>query len=189
MLGTRRHRFGNVVGHVKGVVDTASLSAWASQYDAGVTWADLEWLKRRWGGKLILKGITCVADARAAVDVGADAVVVSNHGGRQLDGGQSAIASLPSIADAIGTRAEVHMDSGIRSGQDVLRALALGARATYIGRAYLYGLGAAGQAGVASCLHIIRDELDRTMAMCGVRNVRDVDRSIIASMPPACEVR
>jgi L-lactate dehydrogenase (cytochrome) len=183
MLGTRRHRFGNVVGHAKGVEDTASLSAWASQYDGSATWKDVEWLKRIWGGKLILKGITSVDDARSAVEVGADAIVVSNHGGRQLDGSPSAIASLRPVVDAVGHRLEVHMDGGIRSGQDVLRAVALGAHGTYVGRAFLYGLAAAGEAGVTRCLEIIKDELSRTMGLCGVRDVGDVGPHILANLP------
>lgn len=179
MLATSRHYFGNVVGHVEGVRDISSLSAWASQYDSTVTWKDIKDIRRKWPGKLILKGITCPVDAQHAVDSGADAIVVSNHGGRQLDGAPSAIASLPGVVQAVGDQVEVHMDSGIRSGQDVLRALALGARGVYIGRAFLYGLGAAGEYGVLRCLEIICDELSRTMGMCGVTDIRSVSRDIL----------
>ena len=183
MLGTKRRQFGNIVGHVEGVSDMGSLAAWtASQFDPRLSWADVEWIKRRWGGKLILKGIQDVEDARLAVDSGADAVIVSNHGGRQLDGAQSSIEALPAIVDAVGSRIEVHMDGGIRSGQDVLKAWALGARGTYIGRAFLYGLGAMGESGVTRCLEIIHKELDLTMAFCGHTDLRHVDRHIL--LPP-----
>ena len=143
------------------------------------SWADVEWVKKRWDGKLVLKGILDVEDARLAADSGADALVVSNHGGRQLDGAPSSIAALPAIAQAVGPRIEVWMDGGIRSGQDVLKAVALGAKGTMIGRAFLYGLGAYGEAGVTRCLEIIRNELDLTMAFCGRTDIRDVDRSIL----------
>jgi L-lactate dehydrogenase (cytochrome) len=180
MLGTRRHGFGNIIGHASAVSDMSSLSAWtAQQFDPALSWADVEWIKRRWGGKLILKGIMDPEDARLAADSGADALIVSNHGGRQLDGAQSSIGALPAIVAAVGDRIEVHMDGGIRSGQDVIRALALGAKGVYIGRPFLYGLGAQGQAGVRTCLEIIRNELDLTMAFCGVRDVRAVDRNIL----------
>lgn len=180
MLGTRRRHFGNIVGHVKGVDDMSSLSAWtAQQFDPRLTWDDVAWIKNRWGGKLVLKGIMDPEDARRAVASGADALIVSNHGGRQLDGAPSAIQALPPIVDAVGSRIEVWMDGGIRSGQDVLRAIALGARGTLIGRAFLYGLGALGQAGVTRCLDIIRNELDLTMALCGRTDIRDVNRSIL----------
>lgn len=150
MLGTRRRGFGNIVGHVKGVDDMGSLSEWtARQFDPRLNWGDVEWIKRRWGGKLVLKGILDAEDARLAADSGADALVVSNHGGRQLDGAPSTISALPAIVEAVGERIEVWLDSGIRSGQDVLKAIALGARGTMIGRPYLYGLGALGQAGDA----------------------------------------
>ena len=183
MLGTRRRAFGNVVGHVKGVTDMASLSAWTSQqFDPTLTWADLEWIKQRWGGKLILKGIMDPEDARLAAESGADALVVSNHGGRQLDGAPSSISALPAIADAVGSRIEVWMDGGIRSGQDVLKAVALGAKGTLIGRPYLYGLGALGEAGVTRCLEIIHRELEVTMGFCGRTDIRDVDRTIL--LPP-----
>jgi L-lactate dehydrogenase (cytochrome) len=183
MLGTRRRAFGNVVGHVKGVTDMASLSAWTSQqFDPTLTWADLEWIKQRWGGKLILKGIMDPEDGRLAAESGADALIVSNHGGRQLDGAPSSISALPAIADAVGSRIEVWMDGGIRSGQDVLKAVALGAKGTLIGRPYLYGLGALGEAGVTRCLEIVHRELEVTMGFCGRTDVREVDRDIL--MPP-----
>jgi len=180
MLGTRRRSFGNIVGHVKGVDDMASLAAWTNaQFDPTLSWADVEWIKRRWGGPLVLKGILDAQDARRAVDCGADAIVVSNHGGRQLDGAPSAIRALPAIADAVGRETEVWLDSGVRSGQDVLKARALGARGTMIGRAFLYGLGAFGEAGVTRVLQIIRRELDLTMAFCGRTHIDDVDASIL----------
>jgi L-lactate dehydrogenase (cytochrome) len=180
MLGTRRHTFGNIVGHAKGVGDLSSLSSWtAEQFDPRLSWADVEWIKKRWGGKLILKGIMDVEDARLAADSGADALIVSNHGGRQLDGAPSSIRALPPIVDAVGSRIEVWMDGGIRSGQDVLKAIALGAKATMIGRPFLYGLGALGEAGVTLCLEIIRKELDLTMAFCGRTDIRAVDRNIL----------
>jgi L-lactate dehydrogenase (cytochrome) len=183
MLGTKRRGFGNVLGHVKGVTDMGSLSAWTSQqFDPSLTWADVDWIKARWGGRLILKGIMDAEDARLAVAHGADALVVSNHGGRQLDGAPSAISALPAIVAAVGGRAEVWMDGGIRSGQDVLKAVALGARGTLLGRPYLYGLGALGEAGVTRCLEIIQRELELTMAFCGRTDVRHVDRSIL--LPP-----
>jgi L-lactate dehydrogenase (cytochrome) len=182
MLGTRRRHFGNIVGHVKGVDDMSSLSSWtAQQFDPRLSWDDVAWIKNRWGGKLVLKGIMDPEDARRAVASGADALIVSNHGGRQLDGAPSAIRALPPIVDAVGSRIEVWMDGGIRSGQDVLKAIALGARGTLIGRAFLYGLGALGEAGVTRCLEIIRSELDVTMAMCGRTDIRDVNQSILWS--------
>jgi L-lactate dehydrogenase (cytochrome) len=180
MLGTPRRQFGNIVGHVKGVSDMANLSAWtAEQFDPQLNWGDVEWIKKRWGGKLIIKGIQDVEDAKLAADSGADALIVSNHGGRQLDGAQSSIEALPAIAAEVGSRIEVHMDGGIRSGQDVLKAWALGARGTYIGRAFLYGLGAMGGEGVTKALQIIHKELDLTMAFCGRTKIADVDRSIL----------
>ena len=180
MLGTRRHNFGNIVGHVQGVGDVSSLSAWtAEQFDPTLSWADVEWVKNRWGGKLILKGILDVEDAQLAVASGADALVVSNHGGRQLDGAPSSIAALPAIADAVGSQIEVWLDGGIRSGQDVFKAWALGARGTLIGRAFLYGLGAMGEAGVTRCLQIIYRELELTMAFCGHTNLQNVDRRVL----------
>ncbi|MDE2293889.1 MAG: alpha-hydroxy-acid oxidizing protein [Gammaproteobacteria bacterium] len=180
MLRTPRRSFGNIVGHVRGVEDMASLSAWTNtQFDPHLNWKDVEWIKRRWGGKLILKGILDAQDARLAADSGADALVVSNHGGRQLDGAPSTIEALPAVVDAVGSTIEVWMDSGIRSGQDVLKALALGARGTLIGRAFLYGLGALGEAGVRRCLELIRNELDLTMAFCGFTDIRAIDRTAL----------
>ena len=180
MLGTPRRQFGNIVGHVTGVADMSSLSSWtASQFDPALNWGDVEWIKQRWGGKLILKGIQDVEDAKLAVQSGADALIVSNHGGRQLDGAQSSIEALPSIVQAVGSQIEVHMDGGVRSGQDVLRARALGARGVYIGRPFLYGLGAMGEAGVTKCLEIIHKELDISMAFCGHTQIDTVDKSIL----------
>jgi L-lactate dehydrogenase (cytochrome) len=180
MLGTSRRTFGNIVGHAKGVADLTSLSAWTGeQFDPTLTWSDVEWVKKRWGGKLILKGVMDVEDARLAADSGADALIVSNHGGRQLDGANSSIRALPAIADAVGSRIEVWMDGGIRSGQDVLKAIALGAKGTLIGRPFMYGLGALGEEGVTLCLDIIRKELDVSMALCGRSRLADVDRSIL----------
>jgi L-lactate dehydrogenase (cytochrome) len=180
MLGTSRREFGNIVGHVKGVENMGSLSAWtAQQFDPRLNWGDVEWIKKRWGGKIILKGIQDAEDARLAVESGADAMIVSNHGGRQLDGAQSSIEALPAIVDAVGKQIEVHMDGGIRSGQDVLKARALGAQGTYIGRAFLYGLGAMGQPGVEKALQIIHNELDLTMAFCGRTQMDTVDKSIL----------
>ncbi len=180
MLGTKRHSFGNIVGHAKGVGDLSSLSSWtAEQFDPALSWADVEWIKKRWGGKLILKGIMDAEDARLAVNSGADAMIVSNHGGRQLDGAPSSINALPAIADAVGSDIEVWMDGGIRSGQDVLKAWALGARGTLIGRSFLYGLGAMGEAGVTKALEILSKELEITMAFCGHTDIRTVDRGIL----------
>ena len=180
MLGTRRRTFGNIVGHVENVGDPASLFAWtAQQFDPTLSWADVAWVKERWGGKLVLKGILDVEDAKLAVASGADAIVVSNHGGRQLDGAPSSISALPAIADAVGSQIEVWMDGGIRSGQDVLKAWALGARGTLIGRAFLYGLGAMGEAGVTRALEIIAKELDLTMAFCGHTDIQRVDRRVL----------
>ncbi|WP_297726315.1 alpha-hydroxy acid oxidase [Limnohabitans sp. Rim8] len=180
MLGTPRRQFGNIVGHVSGVADMSSLSSWtASQFDPCLNWGDVEWIQKRWGGKLILKGIQDVEDAKLAVQSGADALIVSNHGGRQLDGAQSSIEALPAIVDAVGTQIEVHMDGGIRSGQDVLKACALGAKGVYIGRSMLYGLGAMGEEGVTKALEIIHKELDLTMAFCGRMQMDTVDKSIL----------
>ena len=180
MLGTKRHGFGNIIGHVKGVENMGSLSEWtAKQFDPALNWGDVEWIKKRWGGKIILKGIQDVEDARLGVNSGADALIVSNHGGRQLDGAESSIRALPAIVDAVGKQIEVHMDGGIRSGQDVLKARALGAQGTYIGRSFLYGLGAMGEAGVDKVLEIIHKELDLTMAFCGHTNINTVDKSIL----------
>ena len=180
MAGTPRRKFGNIHGHVKGVTDMSNLGAWtADQFDPRLNWGDVEWIKRRWGGKIIIKGIMEPEDARLAVNSGADALIVSNHGGRQLDGAPSSISALPAIVDAVGTQTEVWMDGGIRSGQDVLKAWALGARGTMIGRAMAYGLGAAGEAGVTRALQILHKELDVTMAFCGHTNIQTVDRNIL----------
>lgn len=180
MLRTKNHSFGNIVGHAKGVSDLSSLSSWtAEQFDPQLNWNDVEWIRNLWGGPLILKGILDIEDARMAARTGADAIIVSNHGGRQLDGAPSSIEVLPSIADAVGDQIEIHMDGGIRSGQDVLKAKCLGAQGTYIGRPFLYGLGADGKAGVTKALEIIRHELDVTMALCGKRDINSLDASII----------
>lgn len=180
MLGTRRRNFGNIVGHVKDVTDIGTLGEWtAKQFDPRLSWADVEWIKQRWSGKLILKGVMDVEDARIAADSGADALVVSNHGGRQLDGAPSTISALPAIADAVGSRIEVWVDGGIRSGQDVLKAWAAGARGTLIGRSFLYGLGALGEAGVTRALEIIARELDLSMAFCGHTDIQHVGRDVL----------
>jgi L-lactate dehydrogenase (cytochrome) len=180
MAGTKRRTFGNIVGHAKGVGDLASLTAWANeQFDQQLSWKDVEWIKQRWGGKLILKGILDKEDAIMAANSGADAIIVSNHGGRQLDGAPSSISVLEQIADTVGDKIEVHMDGGIRSGQDVLRALCLGAKGVYIGRAFLYGLGAHGKAGVTKALEIIRKELDTTLALCGKRDILDAGKDML----------
>ncbi len=182
MLGTRRRTFGNIVGHAKGVSDTLGFSEWVSrQFDRTVSWDDVQWLKRRWGGKLVVKGIMDARDARRAIDAGADAIVVSNHGGRQLDGAPSTIKALPEIAAGVPGSIDLYLDGGIRSGQDVLRALALGARGVFIGRAYLYGLGAAGETGVARCLDIVRRELEATMALCGLPHIRDAGPDLLVN--------
>lgn len=175
MLGTKRRSFGNIVGHAKGVSDPSSLSTWTSEaFDPALNWDRIAQFKEWWGGKVIVKGIMDAEDARRAADIGADAIVVSNHGGRQLDGAVSSIRMLPSIVEAVGKDVEIHLDSGIRSGQDVLKALALGAKSTYIGRAYTYGLGAMGQAGVTKALEVIHKELDVTMALCGETDVKNL---------------
>ena len=177
MAGTKRRSFGNIVGHAKSVTDLSSLSSWtAEQFDPQLSWKDVEWIRERWGGKLILKGILDEEDARMSLSTGADAIIVSNHGGRQLDGAPSSISMLPRIVDAVGDRTEVHLDGGIRSGQDVLKALCYGAKGTYIGRPFLYGLGAGGKAGVTRALEIIRKELDVTLALCGERDVKSLSR-------------
>ncbi|MGO4436525.1 alpha-hydroxy acid oxidase [Rhizobium sp. RAF56] len=181
MLQTKRRSFGNIVGHAKNVSDLSSLSSWtAEQFDPQLSWDDVAWIKERWGGPLIIKGILDVEDAEAAARTGADAIIVSNHGGRQLDGAPSSISMLPRIVDAVGDKVEVHLDGGIRSGQDVLKAVALGAKGTFIGRPFLYGLGAMGKEGVSLALGIIRKEMDITMALCGKRDINDVNSSIIA---------
>jgi len=180
MLGTKNRDFGNIVGHVKGVENMASLSAWtAGQFDPTLSWEEVEWIKNQWGGKLILKGILDAEDAKLARDVGADAIIVSNHGGRQLDGAPSSIRALPAIVQAVGKDLEVWLDSGIRSGQDVIKALALGAKGTMIGRSYIYGLGAMGEPGVTKALEIIANELDLTLAFCGMTDVRQVNSNIL----------
>mgnify|MGYP003971936495 FL=1 len=175
MLGTKRRQFGNIVGHAKGVKDTSSLSSWtAEQFDPALDWNKIAKLKKAWGGKVILKGILDAEDAKMALSVGADAIIVSNHGGRQLDGALSSIRALPSILEAVGDKIEVHFDGGIRSGQDVLKALSLGAKGTYIGRAFIYGLGAMGEAGVTQALTVIQKELETTMALCGHTQIDDL---------------
>ncbi|NBV60411.1 MAG: alpha-hydroxy-acid oxidizing protein [Rhodobacteraceae bacterium] len=180
MLGAKRRHFGNIVGHVQGVSDTANLAAWtAEQFDPTLDWDKIAKIKQEWGGKVILKGILDAEDAKMAMQVGADAVIVSNHGGRQLDGALSSIRALPSILDAVGDQTEVHLDSGIRSGQDVLKAVAMGAKGTYIGRAFVYGLGAMGQAGVTKALEVIHKEMDITMALCGRRRIEELGRDIL----------
>jgi L-lactate dehydrogenase (cytochrome) len=178
MLGTKNRQFGNIVGHAKGVGDIASLNEWANhQFDQTLDWSSVEFIRKNWGGKLILKGINDVDDARIAAKLGADAIIVSNHGGRQLDGAPATIDMLGPIVDAVGDKIEVHFDSGIRTGMDIVKALALGAKGTYLGRAYIYGLGAAGEAGVTRAIEIIRKEMDTTMALCGIRDVKDLSRN------------
>ena len=180
MLGTKNREFGNIVGHVDGISDTSQLGAWtAEQLDPSLDWGKIAKIKEMWGGKVILKGILDAEDAKMALKVGADAIIVSNHGGRQLDGAMSSIKMLPSILDAVGDQIEVHLDSGIRSGQDVLKAVAMGAKGTYIGRAYIYGLGAMGQAGVSKALEVIHKELDISMALCGKRKISELDQDVL----------
>lgn len=180
MLGTRRRGFGNIIGHVDSVDGMGSLARWtAGQFDPTLSWDDVKWIKDRWGGKLILKGIIDAEDARLAVRSGADALIVSNHGGRQLDGAPASIDALPAIVDAVDGNIEIWMDGGIRTGQDVFKALALGASGTLIGRAYIYGLGALGEAGVTKSLQIIANELDLTMAFCGLRDINEVTEKVI----------
>ncbi|MBU2983379.1 alpha-hydroxy-acid oxidizing protein [Lentibacter algarum] len=180
MLGTKRRFFGNIVGHAKGVENASSLSTWTSEaFDQSLDWARIKQFRKMWKGPLIIKGIMDARDAKEALNVGADAIIVSNHGGRQLDGALSSIRALPAILDAVGDKIEVHIDSGIRSGQDVLKAMAMGAKGTYIGRAYVYGLGAMGEAGVTKALEVIHKELDTSMALCGKRDINDVDRDIL----------
>lgn len=177
MAKTKRHQFGNIVGHIDGISDMSSLSVWAAEsFDPKLNWEDVKDIKKMWGGPMILKGILDADDAKMALNVGADAIVVSNHGGRQLDGALSSIRALPAILDAVGDKIEVHMDGGIRSGQDVLKAIALGAKGTYIGRAYIHGLGAMGQAGVTKALEVIHRELDVSMALCGETQVNNLGR-------------
>jgi L-lactate dehydrogenase (cytochrome) len=183
ILRGKRKIFGNISGHIKGTENVTSLTQWISgQFDPGLNWKDVEWIKSLWPGKLVLKGILDVEDARIAAQTGAAALVVSNHGGRQLDGAPASITALPKIADAVGSDIEVLFDGGVRCGQDVFRALALGARACLSGRAYIYGLGAAGEAGVARAIEIIKNELDVTMALTSCKNVGDIDRQKIVAM-------
>jgi L-lactate dehydrogenase (cytochrome) len=185
MANTKRHDFGNIVGHVSGVEDMSSLSRWAAeQFYPKLSWQVIEWIRSLWDGQLILKGILDPEDAIQAAKSGADAIIVSNHGGRQLDGARSSIAALPEIVDLVGDKIEVHMDSGIRSGQDVLKALSLGAKGVYLGRPFLYGLGAMGQAGVTKAIDIVRNELDITMALCGERDVNNLGRHNIDQHSP-----
>jgi L-lactate dehydrogenase (cytochrome) len=185
MLGTKNRQFGNIVGHAKGVGDIASLNEWANnQFDQTLDWSSVEFIRKNWNGKLILKGINDVEDAVIASKLGADAIIVSNHGGRQLDGAMATIDMLGPIVDAVGDKVEVHFDSGIRTGMDIMKALALGAKSTYIGRAYIYGLGAAGEAGVSRAIEILKKELDTTLALCGERDVTKVGRhNLIMPMP------
>nr|WP_303619571.1 alpha-hydroxy acid oxidase [Mariluticola halotolerans] len=183
MLGTRRHSFRNIVGHAEGVGDLRALSSWtAEQFDPKLSWDDIAWIRDYWGGTLIIKGVLDKEDAIAAAATGADALIVSNHGGRQLDGAPSAIRVLPEIVEAVGDKIEVHMDGGIRNGQDILKARALGARGTFIGRPFLYGLGAGGEAGVTHAIEILRKELDTTMALCGERDIANVGRHNLYSV-------
>ncbi|MDP6573003.1 MAG: alpha-hydroxy acid oxidase [Rhodospirillales bacterium] len=180
VLSGKRRTFGNLDGHVKGMEDVSSLAQWVGdQFDATLNWKDVEWIRSIWPGKLIIKGILDVEDAKLAAKTGATALVVSNHGGRQLDGAPSSISMLPEIAEAVGSEIEVMFDGGVRTGQDVLRALALGARSCFIGRAYIFGLGAGGEAGVAKAIDVIRKELDVSMALTGVKSVGDIDRHIL----------
>ena len=180
MLGTKRRFFGNIVGHAKGVTDPSSLSTWTAEaFDQALDWDRIRQFRKMWDGPLIIKGIMDPRDAREALNVGADAIIVSNHGGRQLDGALSAIRALPAIVDAVGDKIEVHLDSGIRSGQDVLKALAMGAKGTYIGRAFVYGLGAMGQEGVKKSLEVIHKELDISMALCGKRRIEELTRDVL----------
>jgi L-lactate dehydrogenase (cytochrome) len=181
-LRAKRKTFGNISGHVKGMENVNSLSRWiAGQFDPALNWKDVEWVRSLWPGKLILKGVLDVEDAKLAAKTGAAALVVSNHGGRQLDGAPSSISALPKIVDAVGREIEVMFDGGIRTGADILRALALGARSCLIGRAYLYGLGAGGEAGVTAAIRILHEELDVSMALCGVNSVQAIDRKVIAN--------
>ncbi|UXX85029.1 alpha-hydroxy acid oxidase [Roseovarius pelagicus] len=180
MLGTKRRFFGNIIGHAKGVSDPSSLSSWTAEaFDEALDWDRIRQFRKMWDGPLIIKGIIDPCDALEALNVGADAIIVSNHGGRQLDGALSSIRALPQIMDAVGDKIEVHLDSGIRSGQDVLKAIAMGAKGTYVGRAFVYGLGAMGEAGVTSALEVIQKELDVSMAFCGHRNIEDVNKEIL----------
>jgi L-lactate dehydrogenase (cytochrome) len=180
MLRGKRKTFGNLAGYVRSETNVASLASWIStQFDPALSWKDIEWVRSLWPGKLIIKGVLDVEDAKLAAKTGASALVVSNHGGRQLDGAPSSISALPKVADAVGGEIELMFDGGIRSGQDLMRALALGARSCLIGRAYIFGLGAGGQAGVANAIEIIRKELDVTMALCGVNSVKEIGRQVV----------
>ncbi|PHQ96597.1 MAG: alpha-hydroxy-acid oxidizing enzyme, partial [Marinosulfonomonas sp.] len=180
MLRAKRREFGNIVGHVDGISDASSLMSWTSeQFDLTLDWGKVSKLMEQWGGKVILKGILDAEDAKMAAKLGVDAIIVSNHGGRQLDGALSSIRALSSIVDAVGDQIEIHLDSGIRTGQDVLKACALGATGTMIGRAYVYGLGAMGEAGVTRALEVIHKELDMSMALCGHKDINTVDRDIL----------
>jgi len=181
ILGTKRRSFGNLVGHVKGLTNTGSLGAWtAEQFDPALNWEDVKWIRKLWKGKLIIKGIMEVSDARLALKHGADGIVVSNHGGRQLDGAPSSISALPKIVDAIGDKTEILFDGGVRTGQDLMRGLALGAKGAMIGRAFVYGLGANGQQGVKTAIECIRKELDMSMALCGVNKISEIDGRVLA---------
>jgi L-lactate dehydrogenase (cytochrome) len=181
VLRGKRRTFGNLMGHLKGSEDITALSTWInSQFDTSLNWKDIEWIRSIWPGKLILKGILDVEDAEEAAKTGAQALVVSNHGGRQLDGAPSSIEVLPEIVDAVGSKMEIMFDGGIRSGQDVMRALALGAKSCMIGRAYAYGLGAGGEAGVTKAIDVIRGELNTTMGLCGVNTIAEIDERVIA---------
>ena len=181
VLRGKRRTFGNIVGHIKGTEDINSLSVWtASQFDTSLNWKDVEWIRSIWPGKLVIKGILDVEDAEEAVKTGAQALVVSNHGGRQLDGAPSSIELLPEIVEAIGDKMEIMFDGGIRSGQDVMRALALGAKSCMIGRAYIHGLGAYGGPGVSKAIDIIRNELNVTMGLCGVNRIEEIDGHVLA---------
>jgi L-lactate dehydrogenase (cytochrome) len=181
VLRGKRRTFGNIAGHIKGTDDITALGTWtASQFDTTLNWKDVDWIRSIWPGKLILKGILDVEDANEAVKTGAQAMVVSNHGGRQLDGAPSSIEALPEIVDAVGSRMEIMFDSGVRSGQDVMRALALGAKSCMIGRAYVHGLGGAGEAGVTKAIDLIRNELLTTMGLCGVNTIAEIDDRVLA---------
>ncbi len=189
MLGTKRRQFGNIVGHVKGVTNMASLSDWTnSQFDPTLDWSSVDFIRKQWGGKLILKGINDVDDAVTAAALGADAIIVSNHGGRQLDGAPATIDMLGPIIDAVGDKVEVHFDSGIRTGMDIFKAIAMGAKGTYIGRAYIYGLGAAGEAGVSHALDVLHKELSVTMGLCGERDIRNAGRHNLLMPAPGFEI-
>ena len=180
MLRTKNRRFGNIVGHVEGIKDMSSLSEWTTnQFDTRLTWNDIAEIRKKWDGKVILKGIMDPQDAQLALKIGADAIIVSNHGGRQLDETSSTIAALPKILDTVGDKCEVWMDGGLRTGQDILKAIAMGAKGTLIGRAFTFGLGANGEAGVLGALRILQKELDMTMALCGRKNLIEVDQSIL----------